>query len=47
MNEYKNDGKPRFGIRIYKGGLREWLLGFSIAYEKFHHMQSELYLNIF
>lgn len=47
MEEYENDGKAKFGIRVYDVGLGRWSFGLNIAYEDYHHMSSELYLNIY
>ena len=47
MEEYKNDGKYRLGIKIDEVGDGRWALGFNIAYEAYHHISSELYLNIY
>nr|DAV82848.1 MAG TPA: hypothetical protein [Caudoviricetes sp.] len=51
MEEYKNDGKYRLGIKIDESGKGRWALGLNIAYEAFEDYEgnrsSELYLNIY
>lgn len=47
MEEYKNDGKSKFGIKIDEIGCDRWAFGLNIAYENFFHISSELYLNIY
>lgn len=47
MEEYKNDGKSRLRIQIDEIGCGRWLFGLNIAYEEYHHISSELYLNIY
>ncbi|MDO4868048.1 MAG: hypothetical protein Q4A23_00060 [bacterium] len=47
MDEYKPDGKSGLGIQIDKIGYGRWAFGLNIAYAKFHHTSSELYLHIY
>ena len=47
MEEYKNDEKSKFGIKIDEIGCDRWAFGFNIVYENFFHISSELYLNIY
>lgn len=47
MEKYENGWKSRLGIKIDEVGFGRWLFGLNIAYEEFHHIQSELYLNIY
>ena len=47
MEKYKNGWKSRFGIKIDEVEYGKLLFGLNIAYEKFYHISSELYLNIY
>lgn len=47
MEKYENGWKSKLGIKIYESELGRWAFGFNIVHEKFHHISSELYLNIY
>lgn len=47
MEKCENGWKSKLGIQIDEVGCGRWLFGLNIAYENFHHISYELYLNIY
>lgn len=47
MEKYENGWKSRLCVKINEIEFGILSFGFNVVYEKFHHIQSELYLNIY